>query len=79
MLLTICLVHHEIYTEFFFGCKNEKFHCKKIDTFQNIDCWYTEAVLTSTLNHKKNRYTPAFFILLYKSGVQGDIHYVMLL
>ena len=48
---------------------------------QNIDCWYTLAVLTSTHNlcfGAKIRkigiplHTPA---LLYKSGVQGGIHY----
>ena len=41
------------YTDFF-GCKNENFLLKNFDIFlifaQNIDCGYTEAVLTSTHN-----------------------------
>ena len=52
---------------------------------QNIDCWYTlepprrggsneypQSMFWS--KNKKNRYTPAYPILLYKSGVQGGIH-----
>ena len=42
------------YTYFFFSCKNLNFHQKNFDIFlifaQNIDCGYTEAVLTSTHN-----------------------------
>ena len=40
------------YTAIFHGCKNGNFHMKKCEIFlnfaQNIDRWYTEAVLTST-------------------------------
>ena len=40
------------YTAIFHGCKNANFHMKKCEIFlnfaQNIDRWYTEAVLTST-------------------------------
>ena len=77
------------YTEIFFlGCKNENFHWKNFDIFlifaQNIDCGYTlepPRRVTSTHNlcfGAKIRkigialHTP---VLLYKSGVQGGIHY----
>ena len=42
------------YTAIFHSCKNLNFQLKKCVIFltfaQNIDCWYTEAVLTSTHN-----------------------------
>ena len=78
------------YTEIFCALKIGNFQLKNFDSFlifaQNIDCGYTlepphEAVLTSTHNlcfGAKIRkiciplYTP---VLLYKSGVQGGIHY----
>ena len=75
------------YKEIFKVVKNENFPLKIFDIFlifaQNIDCGYTlaEAVLTSTHNlcfGAKIRkigillHTP---VLLYKSGVQGGIHY----
>ena len=54
------------------------------DTFAiNIDCGYTlepprrEAVhnLCFGTKNKKNRYTPVNPVLLYKSGMEGFIHY----
>ena len=77
------------YTEIFSAVKIENFQVKNFDIFlifaQNIDCGYTleprEAVLMSTHNlcfGAKIRkigiplHTP---ILLYKSGVQGGIHF----
>ena len=77
------------YTEIFLALKLENFQLKKFDIFlifaQNIDCGYTlelgEAVLMSTHNlcfRAKIRkigvplHTP---VLLYKSGVQGGIHF----
>ena len=74
---------HAIYRKYF-GCKNEKFHWKKIDIFlifaQNIDCGYTleplgEAVLTSIHNLyfgakiTKIGIPPHTPVFLYKSGV----------
>ena len=42
------------YTVIFHGCKNDSFQMKNSDTFlkfaQNIDCGFSEAVLTSTHN-----------------------------
>ena len=78
------------YTDIFLASKIENFQQKKNDIFlifsQNIDCGYTlepphETVLTSTQKldfEAKIRkigiplHTP---VLLYKSGVQGGIHY----
>ena len=75
------------YTEILKVVKKENFQQKKFDIFlifaQNIDCWYTlepprgggsneypQSMFWS--KNKKNRYTP---VLLYKSGVQGGIHF----
>ena len=54
----LCAYHYENtpmqYTAIFHGCKNDNYRMKKINIFlifpQNIDCGYTEAVLTSTHN-----------------------------
>ena len=66
------------------------FSRKKFDFFlifaQNIDCGYSlepprqgcskEYPQSMFWNkNKKNRYTPAYPSLLYKSGVQGGINY----
>ena len=78
------------YTHIFLALKIENFQLKKFDIFlifaQNIDCGYTlepprrggskeypQSMFWS--KNKKNRYTPAYPVLLYKSGVQGGIHY----
>ena len=55
-------------TAIFHGCKDDNFQLKFFDYFhifaQNIDCGYTEAVLTSThtlcfrAKNKKKMYTP---------------------
>ena len=78
------------YTEIFKVVKNENFHQKKIDIFlifaQNIDCGHTlEPSHRGGSNeypqsmfwgkNKKNRYSWHTPVLLYKSGVQGGIHY----
>ena len=82
------------YTLYFLGCKNEKFHWKKFDMFlifaQNIDCGYT---LEPPRRGGSNEYPQSMFwsknkkigislhtpVLLYKSGVQGGIHYTDML
>ena len=75
-----------IYSNFFFRSKIDNFQRKSFAIFlifaQNIDCGYlAEAVLTSSQNlcfGSKIRkigiplQTPVF---LYKSGVQGGIHF----
>ena len=78
------------YTEIFKAVKNENFQWKFLDIFlifaQNIDCGYTleppwrggsneypQSMFWS--KNKKNRYTLPTPVLLYKSGVQGGIHY----
>ena len=78
------------YTEIFYALKIGNFQLKIFDIFlifaQNIDYGYTlepprrggsneypQSMFWS--KNKKNRYTPAYPSLLYKSGVQGDIHY----
>ena len=78
------------YTENFFGLKSENFIGKNLIFFlfllQNIDCGYSlEPPCRGGSNeypqsmfwskNKKNRYTPAYPVFLYKSGVQGGIHY----
>ena len=75
------------YTEIFLALKFENFQLKNFDIFliftQNIDCAnMLEPPLGGGSNkypqsmfwgkYKKNRHTP---VLLYKSGVQGGIHY----
>ena len=79
------------YTENFFKSKNRKFYCKKFDVFnifaQNIDYGYTlEPPRRGGSNeypqsmfwiqNNENRNTPVNPILLYKSGVKWDIHYM---
>ena len=72
------------YTEIFKVVKYEDFQLKNPDIFlifaQNIDCEYTlgsneypQSMFWS--KNKKNRYIPAYSVLLYKSGVYGGIHY----
>ena len=77
------------YKEIFKVVKNENFPLKNFDIFlifaQNIDCGYTlELPCRGGSNeypqsmfwskNKKNRYTPATPVLLFKSGVLGGIH-----
>ena len=79
------------YTEIFLALKFEKFQLKHFDIFlifaQNIDCGYKlepprrggsneypQSMFWS--KNKKNSYTPAYpSFALYKSGVQGGIHF----
>ena len=78
------------YTEIFVAIKMKNFSKKRFNIFlifaQNIDCGYTlerlaEAVLTSTHNIcfgakiRKIGIPPHIPVLLYKSWVQGGIHY----
>ena len=79
------------YTEIFIAIKNENFQQKTFDAFlifaQNIDCGYTleppcqggsyeypQSMFWSKIKKKISipLHTP---VLLYKSGVQGGIHY----
>ena len=79
------------YTKNFFSSKIENFHQKNLDIFlifaQNIDCGYT---LEPPRRGGSNEYPQSMFwgknkkkigislhtpVLLYKSGVQGGIHY----
>ena len=78
------------YTEIFKFVKNEKFRLKMYNIFiifaQNIDCGYT---LEPPQGGGSNEYPQSMFwsknkkkgiplrtpVLLYKSGVQGGIHY----
>ena len=73
------------YTEKNFGCKNDNFQWKNFDIFlifaQNIDCGYS---LEPPRRGGSNEYPQSMFwsknkknspVLLYKSGVQGGIHY----
>ena len=75
-------------TEKCFSCKNENFQQKNVGIFlifaQNIDCGYSLEPHRGGSNeypqsmfwskNKKNRYTPANAVLLYRSGVMGGIH-----
>ena len=78
------------YTEIFGVVKNKNFQKKLFEIFlifaQNIDCWYTlEPPQRGGSNeyppflfwskNKKNRYTPQTPVFLYKSEVQGGIHF----
>ena len=70
------------YTEIFLALKTENFLLKNFDIFlsfaQNIDCGYGSNEYPQSMFWSKNKkkgiplHTP---VLLYKSGVQGGIHY----
>ena len=70
-----------LYTEFFSALKSENFQLNNFDIFlifaQNIDCGYT-CTHNLCFGAKIRKigiplHTP---VLLYKSGVQGIIHYM---
>ena len=80
------------YTEILKVVKNENLHQKIFDIFfifaQNIDCGYTEAVLTSTHNLcfrakirkiGKPLHTPVFYIKVGFKGYTFNVHVFLML
>ena len=64
------------YTEIFIPIKIENFQLKNFDIFaQNMECWYTSTHNLRFGAKIRKIGIPLHTVLLYKSGVQGGIHY----